>query len=1109
MKYSNMKRTLSVLATVAIGATAHAQAVLTVSDDFTQKSAQNNWATFDGACLTAGDGSGSVPACVGLSYYGGQTLIGGTSGTLPDAGGSGALRLTNGYTQGHNDGTSFAFGYKQAGGIISNFTFQAGTGVDILFKTVTYRGNSGGNGGGAGVDRGDGADGMSFFLIDATNSNGNPYDMGAFGGSLGYTCSNRNNDATLRADGTPRQYDGLLNAYIGLGMDEFGNFLNPGDNTVSGPGLQAGRIGLRGAGSISWKGLHAYHPNQYPLSLTLAQQAQAVNNTCKTGTIWDYSHATPTDTGTPVADYADLSATTILPTDQPIANEAALTRTDGTPIAYHLKITQDGLLSFWYSYNNGAFQSVITDHSISAQNGTLPNLLRFGFAGSTGGSTNVHEILCFQANPTQLADTSVGVNQKQATEIGSGTQAFLAMYFPNGWWGRVTASNLLYDPTTQQILVRAPANWDASCVLTGVTAPNTCVTTGQTALAPQSSASRTILTWNGSQGVPFQWTSLSDAQRAALDPGVSSAGPPNRLNYLRGDRSNEVNSSGAGLYRARSSVLGDVIDSSPTWVGPPNNPYTLIWRDLLYPNNPAAENGVATYAQFVSLRQTRQNVVYTGSNDGLLHGFRAGGYDAGGNFDTKVANDGLEVLAYMPGAVVSKIHDNNNASDYSNTHYGHAFFVDAPPATDDLFYSGAWHTWLVGGLGPGGGAIYMLDVTDPTQFSEKNAAALVIGEWTANNLQCVGNGGCGQNLGNTYGVPVIRRLHNGSWGVIFGNGFGSASGDAGIFIMTVNPASGARAFYYLGAGQQGTSDGIASPGPADYDGDHITDYVYAGDLHGHVWRFDLTSSDPTQWAVTAGGALFTVPAGQPITTKLMVGSGPVQGSPRAMIDFGTGMKTPLTNTAPAAFAPGVHTLYGIWDWNMSTWNAKSTARFASLNTPPAPQTLQQQQLIANGNGDLDGTSNPICWADLTNCAGTPQYGWFITLGHPNEQVIFNPVIYQNALLVNTTLPADNSPFSCKNSGDGGYTIAIALDTGAAIPGLFPLSGDPVAAGSLTNNSGSPFIVLAGGQAYMVTQTVGGGKVDGPIACQKGSQLCDALIKPQGPVGKRLTWIQRR
>ena len=124
-------------------------------------------------------------------------------------------------------------------------------------------------------------------------------------------------------------------------------------------------------------------------------------------------------------------------------------------------------------------------------------------------------------------------------------------------------------------------------------------------------------------------------------------------------------------------------------------------------------------------------------------------------------------------------------------------------------------------------------------------------------------------------------------------------------------------------------------------------------------------------------------------------------------------------------------------------------------------------------------------------------------------MIFNPVIYQNALLVNTTVPAANSPLSCKNLGDTGYTVAIALDTGAAIPGLFPLYNDTLAAGSLTNGSGSPFVVLAGGDAYMVTQTVGGGKIDGPVACPKGSSLCDARIKPQGPVGKRLTWIQRR
>ena len=46
---------------------------------------------------------------------------------------------------------------------------------------------------------------------------------------------------------------------------------------------------------------------------------------------------------------------------------------------------------------------------------------------------------------------------------------------------------------------------------------------------------------------------------------------------------------------------------------------------------------------------------------------------------------------------------------------------------------------------------------------------------------------------------------------------------------------------------------------ADLDGDHITDYVYAGDLQGNLWRFDLTSATESAWAVTTG-PLFKTPS---------------------------------------------------------------------------------------------------------------------------------------------------------------------------------------------------------------------------------------------------------
>src|ERR1700690_1314639 len=168
--------------------------------------------------------------------------------------------------------------------------------------------------------------------------------------------------------------------------------------------------------------------------------------------------------------------------------------------------------------------------------------------------------------------------------------------------------------------------------------------------------------------------------------------------------------------------------------------------------------------------------------------------------------------------------------DYSNTQYGHNFFVDATPGNFDLFFGGQWHTWLVGGLGNGGAAIYALDVTDPSPsfFNEGNAANIVIGEWNAATINCSIVANCGNNLGNTFGTPQVRRLHDGNWAIIFGNGFGSASGDAGIYVLTIDINSGAQTFYYLSTNTAGTGNRIPHGMPGDLVGVHITDVSYEG-----------------------------------------------------------------------------------------------------------------------------------------------------------------------------------------------------------------------------------------------------------------------------------------
>ena len=133
--------------------TPQASAQVPVADNFTGGSASQTWRPSGAACLTAGNGTGSIPKCVSGS--------GGKTGTLPDPVGDGALRLTH------------AVGY-QVGAVLSDFTFPSNAGLAVTFTSLTYGGS--------------GADGLSFFLMDgsvAVPVAPAQYPLGATGGRPG------------------------------------------------------------------------------------------------------------------------------------------------------------------------------------------------------------------------------------------------------------------------------------------------------------------------------------------------------------------------------------------------------------------------------------------------------------------------------------------------------------------------------------------------------------------------------------------------------------------------------------------------------------------------------------------------------------------------------------------------------------------------------------------------------------------------------------------------------------------------------------------------------------------------------------------------------------
>ena len=1095
-----------------------------LTEAFNKASATGSWIALGGACLTAGTYStsppGGIPGCVGNPYYKGLPQVGNV-GKVPDPANSGALRFTDGYPN----------GFGQSGAILSTNTVPSSAGIHVTFKTVTYAGYTvpyfvGGVQYGTGAD---GADGLSFMLLDGAAP---ATDVGAVGGALSYSCENSvDNTTQSHPDGTRRGFDGVPGGYLGLGIDEFGNFLNQADTTATGYGYMPNRIGLRGAGSVSWASLHANFPRYYPSALytTLLNGSyladQAVQATCAAGVLFDYSPTLasppgpPVMTSQPIADYVALPNAFSVLSGVQIANEAATTRAQATPITYNLDITQDGYLSVEYSVNGGAYQSVLPKTNITLANGVPPSTFRFGFGASTGGSTNVHEVLCFEATPTQQSSSSGSVNEVQTGNLNVGTQVYFAYYNPLNWTGSLTASTVSFDKTT--VTLASTPTWDANCALTGGPSASLCPSTGAAMQAPRTPASRTILTATTSgtkaQGSPFEWSSLSSSQRTALDQGDTTQTAA-RLQYLRGDRSNEFTGLGSGLFRTRSGLLGDIIDSGPTWVGPPTLPYNVSFDDLRNPGTASPEAlSSNTYSKFVSTYAARQNVVYVGANDGMVHGFRAGAYDAGGAFvsNSSTPNDGVEVLAYMPPSIVSAIHNASvPALDFSGPQYGHSFYVDGTTGTGDLYYGGSWHTWLVGGLAAGGREIFALDVTDPSTFTEANAATLVVGDWTPTTLSCANVSNCGANLGKTYGTPQIRRFHNGQWGLIFGNGFGSDSGNAGIYIVLISPSGGAPTIYYLQAPAAASNNGIAFTSPVDLDGDHITDYIYAGDLAGNVWRFDVTSSAPANWSSSAT-ALFTTPSGQPITTKLLIASVPSTTTPpRVIVAFGTGNQTPITLTAPVSYASGTQALYGIWDWNMTAWDAKSTVQYAALAGPITitPARLQPQNVTGTFAAPASAgaalayrtvSEFAICWYGRAGCAGTAgQFGWTLPLPGVDEQIVFSPNLIEGRFVVNTIIPAVYSPLDCTVPLSTGWTMAVGIADGglsktAAFTdskqiGLF--EGATAVAGVQANGVGS--LVFLNNVA-LVTQTVSNTPTS--LGYNPGTTL----------QGSRLNWIERR
>jgi type IV pilus assembly protein PilY1 len=257
--------------------------------------------------------------------------------------------------------------------------------------------------------------------------------------------------------------------------------------------------------------------------------------------------------------------------------------------------------------------------------------------------------------------------------------------------------------------------------------------------------------------------------------------------------------------------------------------------------------------------------------------------------------------------------------------------------------------------------------------------------------------------------------------------------------------------------------------------------------------------------------IFQASSWQPITSTPVVTSIPSSGTgnPKVIVAFGTGQKLPVTISQAEKYAATTSTqkqaIYGIWDANMTAWNATSTdTKYAAL-TQSSPTTavaisssaLQAQTVTTETTTTRNLSNITMCWVGMTGCDASSTasaMGWVLNLPTSTEQVIYNPLVSNGDLFVNTTIPATSSLFTCSSTAVAGWTLGINLGNGGA--GSVPAFDGNISGYSL-NGAGTPAVYNYGSSSYLGTNT------------NDEHQFKSKKLAPQPGVGKRVTWTKMR
>jgi gliding motility-associated-like protein len=325
-----------------------------------------------------------------------NTILGGspvvptlTAATGEDPENFGFLRLTNNNTD-------------RRGYVFVDLPFSSAYGLKFSFEYFMYGGT--------------GADGISVFLFDGSISAGQ-FQIGGWGGSLGYAPINAQDITDQFGNPSPIVLPGLKGGYLGLGLDawhnwgnnmegRFGGFDNPNappvnlSYTITKQFAQS--IAVRGPESSNYKFiagkrvLHGPENEPIPTTLPLPLSAYLYPNVADIGRRFSLASSVK------VVDCAYDGYRKVFVNLKPLGA--------GYLLSVDMLVTENG---------SQRIEPIIIDEPY---NFPAPPNLKIGFAASTGGDTNFHEIRNVTVEVSDYTFIPIPEIRVQAAEVCVGDE---------------------------------------------------------------------------------------------------------------------------------------------------------------------------------------------------------------------------------------------------------------------------------------------------------------------------------------------------------------------------------------------------------------------------------------------------------------------------------------------------------------------------------------------------------------------------------------------------------------------------------------------------------------------------------------------------------------